>query len=58
VSWALRRIGSRSRGLNTAAIAVARRLAASDAPAARWIGKDALREFDRPATKRRLAASR
>jgi len=45
VSWALRSIGKRNAKLQTAAMAVARRLSASDEPAARWIGKDALREF-------------
>jgi len=44
VSWALRSIGKRNAKLQTAAMAVARRLSASDEPAARWIGKDALRE--------------
>ncbi len=45
VSWALRSIGKRNARLQTAAMAVARRLSTSDEPAARWIGKDALREF-------------
>jgi 3-methyladenine DNA glycosylase AlkD len=45
VSWALRGIGKRNAKLQAAATEVARRLAASDKPAARWIGKDALREF-------------
>lgn len=43
VSWALRGIGKRNPRLKKEAVAVARRLAASDAPAARWVGKDALR---------------
>ena len=47
VNWALRTIGRRSRGLNAAAIAVARRLAASPDAAPRWVGKDALRELGR-----------
>src|SRR5215210_6321944 len=37
VSWALRLIGRRNQALNTAAIAVSRRLVASEEPAARWI---------------------
>lgn len=45
VSWALRSIGRRSRGLHAAAVASARRLATSTRPSARWIGKDALREL-------------
>src|SRR5919106_491524 len=44
VSWALRSIGRRNQPLNMAAVDVARRLAESNGPAARWVGKDALRE--------------
>ena len=58
VSWALRGVGRRSVGLNADAIALARRLASSDQAAARWIGKDALRELTSPAVARRLAAKR
>ena len=55
VNWALRGIGERSAGLNHSALALATRLAASDEPAPRWIGKDALRQLGTPAAKRRLA---
>jgi 3-methyladenine DNA glycosylase AlkD len=58
VSWALRSIGRRNLGLNTAAVALALRLSASGEPAARWVGKDALRDLTRNATKRRVAAKR
>jgi 3-methyladenine DNA glycosylase AlkD len=54
VSWALRSIGRRSRRLNATATAAARRLAASDEPSARWVGKDALRDITRPAVVKRL----
>jgi len=47
VSWALRMIGLQSPGLRAACTALAGRLAASTHPAARWVGKDALREFAR-----------
>jgi len=47
VSWALRRTGTRSAALKKACLALARKLAASDDPAARWIGKDALRDLTR-----------
>jgi 3-methyladenine DNA glycosylase AlkD len=47
VSWALRRIGRRNAKLRAASIALARRLAASDDAAARWVGKDALRDLSR-----------
>lgn len=47
VSWALRGIGKRSKPLKREAVALARRLAASDDPGARWVGKDALRDLTR-----------
>ena len=56
VSWALRLIGRRSPGLNRASVALARRLAASPEPAARWIGKGALRELTSPAVLKRVKA--
>ena len=49
VSWALRAIGQRNPELKAAAVQVAERLAKSEQPTARWVGKDALREFKRPA---------
>jgi 3-methyladenine DNA glycosylase AlkD len=45
VSWALRRIGTRNPALHAAALKTARRLAASDAPAARWVGNDGVRDL-------------
>jgi 3-methyladenine DNA glycosylase AlkD len=45
VSWALRAIGGRSASLKSAATTLARKLAASEDAAARWIGKDALRSL-------------
>ena len=47
VSWALRAIGHRSPKLETAALDLARRLAASSDATARWIGKDAIRDLGR-----------
>jgi 3-methyladenine DNA glycosylase AlkD len=47
VSWALRRVGTRSPALGAAALEVAERLAASDVPGARWVGRDAVRELQR-----------
>ena len=47
VSWALRSIGRRNAALNAAAIKVARRLEASPEGAARWVGRDALRDLTR-----------
>ena len=57
VSWALRSVGRRrSPALRAAAVESARRLAeAEDAPA-RWVGKDALRDLDKAAARRKKAA--
>jgi len=55
VNWALRCIGKRSRALNAAAVRVAQDLAGSESAAARWVGKDALRELTSPPVVRRLA---
>lgn len=50
VSWGLRGIGKRkSPKLNAAALAVARRLSASEDAPSRWVGKDALRDLERRA---------
>jgi 3-methyladenine DNA glycosylase AlkD len=56
VSWALRSIGRRKLALNAAALAAAKRLAQSQEPACRWVGKDALREL--ASTKVRAALAR
>jgi len=58
VSWALRGIGRRNLVLNTAALEVANRLSTSSEAAARWVGKDALKELTSPGVMRRLAARR
>ena len=57
VSWALRLVGRRSPALNAAAVATARRLAASDQPSARWIGNGAVKELTSAAVVRRLNRS-
>lgn len=54
VSWALRAIGRRSANLHAESVELARRLAGSDAPGARWTGKDALRELLRPSIVSRV----
>ncbi len=53
VSWALRAIGNRRTALTKSAIELARKLAASDDPTRRWIGKDALRALTKPAPKKK-----
>ena len=49
VNWALRQIGKRSPGLRRAAIAEAKKILALDTRSARWIARDALREFTQQA---------
>ena len=56
VNMALRATGKRSPVLHAAAMDVARRLAASEAATARWVGKDALRELQSPSVAHRLSA--
>ncbi len=56
VNWALRQIGKRSTTLHKPALALARKLAASDDRTARWIGKDAVRELTDPAQVARIRA--
>jgi 3-methyladenine DNA glycosylase AlkD len=58
VNMALRAVGKRSAGLNAAALTVARRLAGSTNAAARWVGKNALRELTSASVTRRLASRR
>ena len=53
-NMALRAIGKRNRALNSAAVVVSRRLAASNNATARWVGKDALRELTSRAVTTRL----
>jgi 3-methyladenine DNA glycosylase AlkD len=55
VNMALRAVGKRNRSLNAAAVDVARRLSESSDAAARWVGKDALRELGGAALSARLA---
>ena len=56
VSWALRGVGRRSPKLYAAATALARRLAASKNASERWLGKDALRDLERPQVAKRVQA--
>lgn len=55
VNWALRQIGKKSPPLNRQALETAQRLAASQDKAARWVGRDALRELSSQAVQERLA---
>ena len=58
VSWALRTTGRRNEALHGAALSLARRLAVSGDPGARWVGKDAVRELTGPIVARVLARRR
>ncbi|MBA2434126.1 MAG: DNA alkylation repair protein [Chthoniobacterales bacterium] len=58
VNMALRATGKRNLALHHAAVEVARRLARSPDPTARWVGKDALRELTSAGVIRRLAKRR
>lgn len=53
VSWALRGLGHR-KGLHHACIALAEKLAASRDKTERWVGKDALRDLNRPLVKKKV----
>jgi 3-methyladenine DNA glycosylase AlkD len=55
VNWALRSVGKRSGRLNDAAVKLSRKLSTSENAAARWVGKDALRELTSASVTRRLA---
>ena len=56
VSWALRSIGHRNRLLHKAAIDLAQSLSGSPDTAARWVGRDALRDLTRPLVSRKIAS--
>ena len=57
VSWALRGVGERSAVLHREAVALATRLAASDGTAARWVGRDALKELTSAKVVAKVAAA-
>jgi 3-methyladenine DNA glycosylase AlkD len=54
VNWALRRVGRRNAVLHEASVALSRRLVASPDAAARWVGRDALKELTSAAVIKRL----
>jgi 3-methyladenine DNA glycosylase AlkD len=55
VSWAVRAIGGRNRTLNIATLGLARRLAGSEDPTAKSIGKLGIRDLGSPALQHRFA---
>jgi 3-methyladenine DNA glycosylase AlkD len=58
VMWALRVIGGRNLALNKAALETSKRLAASEDPTARSLGKQGLRELGSPKLQKKLAGRR
>lgn len=54
VSWALRQIGKRSRGLNGKTVATARQIERIDSRSARWIASDVRRELESGPVQDRL----
>ena len=57
VNWALRQIGKRNATLNGPALRCARDILALDTPPARWIARDAIRELESGAVRKRLNLS-
>lgn len=55
VNWALRALGERNARLNKASLSLAKKLVASRDATSRWIAREALRQLDSAASKRRLA---
>ena len=54
VSWALRLVGRRSRGLHAASMALSKTLAESANPTERWLGKEALKDLGKPALMKKF----
>jgi 3-methyladenine DNA glycosylase AlkD len=54
VNWALRNIGKRNQHLNKQAIQIAQKIQLIDAPSARWIASDVLRELANKKVQERL----
>jgi 3-methyladenine DNA glycosylase AlkD len=54
VSWALRQVGKRSRGLNAKAIKTAEQIGLIDTRSSRWVARDTLRELRSDAVQARL----
>jgi 3-methyladenine DNA glycosylase AlkD len=54
VNWSLRQMGKRSKFLNKHCLKTAREIAKIDSKAAKWIAKDAIRELESEAVKKRL----
>lgn len=55
VNWALRQLGKRNAALHAKALSVVREMRSLEAPAARWIASDALRELESAKVLARVA---
>lgn len=55
VSWALRTVGRQGPEVHAAALALSRKLIASESKAAQWVGRDALKDLTRPLVRRAVA---
>jgi 3-methyladenine DNA glycosylase AlkD len=58
VNWALRQIGKRNSCLNKLALKTAKEIQKMDSKSARWIAKDAIRELESEAVKKKLAGKK
>ncbi|PHR18320.1 MAG: DNA alkylation repair protein [Hoeflea sp.] len=58
VNWALRQIGKRNLACHAPALALAEKLTASDDKAARWVGRNAVKELTEDKVLKRLASRR
>ncbi|MCK4578596.1 MAG: DNA alkylation repair protein, partial [Candidatus Marinimicrobia bacterium] len=56
ISWALRQIGKRNANLHAEAVQLSQGLLEFNNKEAKWIGRDALKELDKPELKSRLTA--
>lgn len=54
VNWALRQLGKRSSSLNRTAVELAEKMSSGDSKSARWIAKNALKELESEAVKKKL----
>lgn len=55
VSWALRMVGRQGPKVHAAALALSRKLIASESKGAQWVGRDALKDLTRPLVLRAVA---
>ncbi len=54
INWALRQMGKRNKALHVQALMCAERLLVVNSPSARWIARDAIRELNSDAVKKKI----